>query len=77
MKYQERQLQIELKKRRKELRDEMDKKLEQHQVDILNNEILMEKVEERKKKLEDLEAGKQLKEQIIQNRELKQKQKKV
>jgi len=55
----------------------MDKKLEQHQVDILNNEILMEKVEERKKKLEDLEAGKQLKEQIIQNRELKQKQKKV
>ncbi|OUM68557.1 hypothetical protein PIROE2DRAFT_3695 [Piromyces sp. E2] len=71
----ERQLQIELKRKRKEIRDKLDKEFEQKQVHELNNNIYVQKIEDNMKKLKEIDAGKQIEEQIIQNKELKKKMK--
>eukprot|EP00833_Pecoramyces_ruminatium_P012600 jgi/Orpsp1_1/1186632/evm.model.d7180000052118.1 len=74
--YYERQLQIELKKKRREIKDKLDKEFEKNQLDHLKSELLYEKIQEHKNKLKEIEAGKKIKEQILQNEELRKQMRK-
>ncbi|ORX60774.1 hypothetical protein BCR36DRAFT_407780 [Piromyces finnis] len=72
----ERKLQIELKRRKQDIINRMDKEIERKQMQDINNNIFLKKMEENIKKLKSIDAGKQLKEQIIKNKELKRQMKK-
>jgi len=71
----ERQLQVDLRKKRQEIRDLIDKETEKRMINNLKESIELEKLEKNVKKLKDIDAGKQLYEQIIKNKELKRQMK--